>query len=234
MPAIRDVSLRLDMEQVLRRQGMGNRARLRSQIMDLLRELLSTIDSLLKPAFAYELRSITKLHHDRLYLEGGAVLNSPLFPLVLSSARKLAAVICTIGPRLEESVTDYFARGEPLRAIMLDGIGSAAIDNLSQEACQFMKREAASLGYETSSPLSPGMDGWPVAEQRRLFRLVPAEQIGVYLTPLAVMVPRKSVSMAIGMGPEMPTWTQAETCHRCRLKGACPYRVHPNQRNETG
>jgi hypothetical protein len=109
--------------------------------------------------------------------------------------------------------------------MILDGIGSSAVDILAQEACQFVKRETASSGYKTSSPLSPGMEGWPLSEQHQLFRLVSAEEVGVHLTSLAAMVPRKSVSMAVGIGLEMPTWTQAEVCGRCNLKETCAYKV---------
>ena len=225
MPVVRDVLITLGMEQVLRHQGVRNRLKLQPQIMVLLQELLTDINGLLGPAFVYELHLITRLRHDRLYLEDSTVLHSPLFPSVLSRASKLAAVVCTIGPRLEEKVADYFARDDPLRAVILDGIGSSAVDILAQEACQFVKREAASFGFKTSSPLSPGLEGWPLSEQRQLFQLVSAEQIGVRLTPLVAMVPRKSISMAIGIGSEMPTWTQAEVCGRCNLRETCAYKV---------
>ena len=117
-----------------------------------------------------------------------------------------------------------------MQALILDGIGSAAVDSLAQEACHFINREASSHGHQASSPISPGMPGLPISEQWQLFQLVPAEQIGVHLTSSAMMVPRKSVSMIIGIGPDMPTWTQAEVCNRCGINKTCHYRVrHLNQ-----
>jgi len=70
------------------------------------------------------------------------------------------------------------------------------------------------------------MSGLPLAEQWALFQLVPAEQIRVRLTSSAMVISHKSISMVIGVGQDMPTWTQAEACERCNLKETCRYRVH--------
>lgn len=232
MHVINNVPLLLDVEQVLRRQGIRDRSKLQPRFMSILHELLTTVNDLLEPAFAYELHFIAKLRHDQLYLKSNTVLHSSPLLSLLSSAKMLAAMVCTMGARLEERVANYFTQDDPLRAVILDGIGNAAVDTLAQEACQFIKHEASSLGYKASSPLSPGMDGWPISEQRQLFRMVPAERIGVHLTSSAFMVPLKSILMVIGIGLEMPTWTQAQTCGRCGLKETCLYRVLSIQTTE--
>lgn len=225
MPILSDIALPLSVEQVLRRHGIGGQARLRPEMTALLQELLASVNELhlLEPTIAYELYSITEVHQDRLRLEDGTAVRGWLLPSVLCSARELAVVVCTIGPRLEKRVADHFSNQEPLRGLLLDGIGSAAVDCLAQEVCQFVRREALSRGYQASSPLNPGMPGWSISEQWQLFKLVPAEQIEVHLTPLAIMSPRKSTSMVIGIGMKMPIWTQAEVCDRCSLKQTCRY-----------
>ena len=163
---------------------------------------------------------------DQLCLKGNTAIHGPLFGSLLSEAKELAVVVCTIGPKLESKVDDYFAQNDPLRAIVLDGIGSAAVDSLTQEVGKFMMNEASSRGYQASSSLSPGMLSFPISEQWQLFELAPTEEIGVRLTPSGMMVPRKSVSMVIGIGPQMPTWIKAEVCARCNMRKTCHYRIH--------
>jgi len=228
MPVLRDISLALVRKQVLRRQGMGKDLISRAEMAALLQELLASVGDLhlLEPAIAYELCPVTEIRHDRVCLESGTVLQGQLLPSLLSSAKELAVMVCTIGPRLEEKVAYHFSRKEPLRGLLLDGIGSAAVDCLVQKACQFVRREALSRGYHTSSPLNPGMPGWSISEQWQLFELVPAGQIEVHLTPLAMMNPRKSTSMVIGIGMDMPTWTRAEVCDHCSLRETCSYRIY--------
>jgi hypothetical protein len=69
------------------------------------------------------------------------------------------------------------------------------------------------------------MSGFPISGQWQLFQLVPAEKIGVSLTSSGVMVPRKSISLVIGIGTQMKSWTQKEVCDRCTLKKTCVYRI---------
>ena len=233
MPVIRDIPLSLRTREVLRREGFRGHSEIRPEIKSLILELLASVKRahLMEPAMAYEIYPtyeiypITEMSHRQLSLEGNLVVPGPLLPSLLPKAKELAAVVCTIGPRLEKQVTDYANRGEPLRGLLLDGIGSAAMDSLTQEVCKFMAGEASSRGYQASSPISPGMPGLPITEQWQLLEMVPAREIGVSLTSSGMMVPRKSASMVLGIGPQMTRWTRAEVCARCSLRKTCPYRI---------
>ncbi len=228
MPVIRDIPLSLKTKEVLRREGFREHSKIRPEIKNLILELLASVESahLLEPAAAYEIHSITEMSHSQVSLGGNLVVHGPLLPSLLPEAKELAAVVCTIGPRLEKQVTNYFNQDEPLQGVLLDGIGSAAVDSLTEEVCTFMTAEASSRGYQASSPVSPGMPGLPITEQWQLLKMVPAQKIGVSLTSSGTMVPRKSASMVIGIGPQMKTWTRAEVCGRCSLAKSCPYRIH--------
>ena len=210
MTIIRDIPLSLTMEHILRRQGMVDISAVSPKILALSRELLDEVATLqyLEPAIAYEFCSVNEINDRRERLQGHAFLKTDLLQERLSSASELAAIACTIGSRLEIKATDYFAHDEPLRGVLLDGIGSAAVDILAQEACRMIGVEAGSRGNESSSPLSPGMPGLPISEQRALCRIARAEKIGVHLSESAMMMPRKSISMVVGIGPKMPTRTK--------------------------
>jgi hypothetical protein len=228
MPVIRDIPLILDYnDEVLRRQGLGGGARVRPEIKKVITELLAEVakERLLEPAVAYEYYPITAMDADRVSLGGNRVIAAPLLPATFPEARELIVLIGTIGPRLEERVTEYSKGGEALRGVVLDGIGTAAVDRLIPQALEFIAAEVALRGYEISSPVNPGMPGFPMTEQWNLLKLVPAKEIGVSLSSAAVLVPRKSTSMVIGIGPKMTRWTQAEVCGRCSLRESCPYRI---------
>jgi hypothetical protein len=158
-------------------------------------------------------------------LEGDKAIQGPLLHTIFPKAKELAVVVCTIGPKLEKQVTYYSKNSETLRGALLDGIGSAAVDILAPEACRLIASEALSRGHQASSPVSPGWPGLPLTEQWNLFELVNTQEIGVSLTASGIMVPRKSVSMVIGIGPQMAAWTQADVCARCSLRKTCPYRI---------
>jgi hypothetical protein len=227
MPVIRDIPLSLKASEVLRRQGLGGGAKVRPEIKILIRELLASLKKarLLEPAVAYEYYTVRSMNGSQISLEGDKAIHGPLLPAIFPEAKELVVLLCTIGPRLEKQVTDYTSQGEPLRGILLDGIGSTAVDMMALEVLRRLASEVSSRGYELSSPINPGMPGFPLTEQWNLLRLVNADEIGVRLTASGVLVPRKSVSMVMGIGPQMTRWTQAEVCARCSLRETCPYRI---------
>jgi len=227
VPIIRDIPLSLKIKEVLRRAGIKEHSKLKPKAETSICELLVSVDEahLLEPAIAYEIYPITKLGRNKVSLDGGAALRCSLIYSVFPQAKELAVLVCTISPRLEEKVADYFGRSESLQGMLLDAIGSVAVDSLALEMCRLIAGEASSRDLQAGSPLSPGSPGFPITEQWQMLNLVPAEEIGVSLASTAIMIPRKSVSMVIGIGTQMATWTRAEVCSRCTLSKTCPYRI---------
>ncbi len=227
MPVIRDIPLSLKPSEVLRRQGLGRGAKVRPEIRLLIRELLASLNKsrLLEPAVAYEYYRVRSMNGSRISLEGDKALHGPLLPAIFPEAKELAVILVTIGPKLEKQVTDYSKKGAALQGMTLDGIGSAAVDKLVAEFLRLIATEVSSRGYEISSPVNPGMPGFPLTEQWNLLGLVKAGEIEVTLTSSGMMVPRKSTSMVMGVGPQMTRWTQAEVCARCTLRETCHYKL---------
>ena len=227
MPVIRDIPLSLKPSEVLRRQGLGRGAKVRPEIRLLIRELLASLNKsrLLEPAVAYEYYRVRSMDGSRISLEGDKALHGPLLPAIFPEAKELAVILVTIGPKLEKQVTDYSKKGAALQGMTLDGIGSAAVDKLVAEFLRPIATEVSSRGYEISSPVNPGMPGFPLTEQWNLLGLVKAGEIEVTLTSSGMMVPRKSTSMVMGVGPQMTRWTQAEVCARCTLRETCHYKL---------
>jgi hypothetical protein len=227
MPVIRDIPMKLKTREVLRRQGLGGKAKVRPEIESLIKELLASLEShhLLEPAAAYEYYPVTGMSGSQISLEGNKAVHGPALPATFPEAKNLAVIIGTIGPKLEKQASDYTKNGQALRGMMLDGIGSAAVDKLIPEVLKLIAAETAQRGYEISSPISPGMPGLAITEQWNLLELAKADEIGVSLTQSGILVPRKSVSMVIGIGPRMTRWTQAEVCARCSLRNTCPYKI---------
>jgi hypothetical protein len=226
MPVIREIQLELKTEEVLRREGFTGYAGARPEIKDLTIELLTGIENLLKPVIAYEIYRISETSKEKVNLEGGMVINGTLIPSTFPRSKEIAVAVCTIGPELEEQVTAYSKGRQALKGIILDGIGSAAVDSLIFEVIKIINKEVSEHNYQVSSPVSPGMPGLPITEQWNLLHMVPANEIGVSLTSSGIMIPRKSTSMVLGVGERMQKWEQAQVCANCNLNQTCPYRTH--------
>ena len=217
MPIIRDIRLRLHLDRILRREGLPKNISPNPSIQKVILETLKNIEqgSLLSPAVAYEIFPVEKIINE---------VDTPIASLI-SGAREVAAAVCTIGNNLEMRVKNYIDINEPLSALIMDGIGSAAVDILSEKACNIIASAASSRGYMAGSPISPGMQGLPITNQKHLFDLIPAGEIGVTLTDSGTMIPLKSVSMIMGLGFEMKRWKRVEVCATCHLRNTCPHRL---------
>lgn len=227
MPVIHDIPLKLDIDEILRQVGVAKDHALGPKMEGLIAELLSGdgADYLLAPAMAYELHTITKINGDRLCIDNSLTIEGSLLSLTLAQASDLAVVFCTIGTDLENEKAKCKAEKNLMRALLLDSFGSAAIDILAVEAYHLIRDMAASKGQAASSPISPGMPGFSISQQWPMAQLAPIKEIGLQLTSSGMMNPQKSISMIIGFGKEMPTWSRGEACARCNLAKTCRYRV---------
>lgn len=226
MAVIYEFSLNLKIDEIQRRVGLGKCDTVIPKIQNVILELLDKVkdDGLLKPAVVYEIFSSEEIDKKQLSIRNNDNVNSRLLTSIIPDAKEIALAVCTIGPLIEEQVTNYSSNGDNLRALLLDGIGSAAVDLLEIEARDTIVKEALSRGYQISSPLNPGMQCLPLTEQRWVLEFVNAARIGVSLTKAFVMVPYKSASMVIGLGHEMQMLTPMQICAKCELNGTCNYK----------
>ncbi len=227
MPVLQDIPIQLKKQEVLRRQGFGGTGKARPEIESLTGELLKSLEThhLLEPRATYDIYPIVEITSSLVRLEGGGQINGSLIPTSFPEAIELVTMVCTIGPRLEKRVTDYTQGHETLKGILLDGIGSAAVDILAREVYHSISQEVANRDFQAGSPVNPGMPGLPITEQANLLALAHAGEIGVSLTQSGIMVPRKSTSIITAIGGKMQTWSQADICRRCKLSADCPYTV---------
>jgi len=225
MPLLEPVNLMLDVDDVLRGQGaVPGVIRGRSpHLVQLAERSLEEGRPLLRPRVLAQHFEVEGLHHETLRLRGGD-LRSPLIAQHLGGARRVVTLICTIGSALPERVAELMGENM-LQALAMDGVGSAAVEALANAACRRIEDQAAAEGWQTTIPLSPGMVGWPVDEgQPQIFGLVDASEIGVSLTEGSVMLPLKSLSMVLGLGPELQTG--GRPCDYCSMRETCRYQDH--------
>jgi hypothetical protein len=226
MSELLDLDLSLTVDQVLRAQG-ANPAIIRERspsLVEIAEQALKVGIPLLKPRVLYRELAIHEAVHERLKLSGGVVLKGNLVSQHLLPAMKVIAILCTIGPHLEQQAAEVMA-SDMVAGLALEGVGSAAAETLANLACNYFEAQAASSGLKTTMPLSPGMIGWPVEEgQPQIFKLLDGSSIGVALTPSYMMIPRKSLSMVVGVGRDLNI--QGSTCDYCSLRETCLYKEH--------
>ena len=122
-----------------------------------------------------------------------------------------------IGIRSREAMKD----GDILTGYIYDVVGSEIVETAADIMQNKLKEVIVSGGKKITNRYSPGYCGWDVAEQHKLFRLMPDNFCKIRLTPSALMDPVKSISGFIGIGEHIRY--NPYTCRLCDMKD-CIYR----------
>jgi len=219
-----DLELDLDMPSLLWCQGTDPSGQLsQEQQVGLNRELMLESRPLLKPAIIYDLFPLREVRGQEVVLDKGATFHGHLLADRFVLAEKVALALCTIGGRLDGLVSAYRARGDEVRAVLLDGIGIAAIGELSELAHRLIAGAAKERGWVASAPFQPGQLDWPLEDHQVFFDLLPTEKLGLSLDGNHLILPSKSVSLAIGLGKEMLPLAMDRACKYCPLAEDCRF-----------
>ena len=232
MPILDKWEISLTTDQVLRAQGAEPEAiRLRRpSLIDSTEEAIAKANYLLHPLVLFEKYAIKDLVHARLELisdasnQGKTYISGQLIAQQLARAKEIIVMLCTIGSEIDETVSGLF-KIDPMAGLALDGVGSAAVENLAIQACNYFEARAKDEDLKTTMPLNPGMLGWPLDQgQPQVFSLLDSEQIQVSLTESCMMMPSKSLSLVLGVGDNVTAI--GSSCDYCSLKGVCKYQNH--------
>ncbi len=122
-------------------------------------------------------------------------------PGLLEKCDYVSLMLTTIGSALPDR-TDATIKTEATDAFYLEGVGGWMADYLADRVEERIVQECAKNGYTVTMRYSPGYGDWTLEAQPQMMKLLESERIGVSLTDTRIMVPRKSVSAAIGWLPK--------------------------------
>ena len=178
----------------------------------------------LAPAISYRIHPITDRAADWMELSGRIRLNAPLLMHRLRRASSLAFGVCSIGPKISQQVSDWFAGRERLKAVLLDDIGTLALFKLGDYLEALISRQSLAMGLQASGTLSPGEEGFDLTAQAEVLELAGGGDIGVLVRGGSLLVPHTSTTSVIGLGEQMTSWSRDDSCATCRAGRRCPYR----------
>jgi len=220
-----DLPLAIDPDEVLRFQGYKKgRDVATPDVRALLDDALAEGRRLMQPRAVARWASVTARSAHALQVDG-EMLSIPRIDKLWGPVTDVAAVVCTIGDALERRVAELWDARELPLASMLDSVGSGAVESLAEHINDLLCQQGLP-GLRVTNRISPGYADWDVAEQPRLFRLGPADAIGVTLNEACVMTPGKSISLLVGAGVEARVDHYFTQCARCWMRG-CAYRRAP-------
>jgi len=153
-------------------------------------------------------------------------INFQIKKIVFGQIKKsdsVAVFLCTAGEEIGIRSRKAMQEEDMLSGYIYDIAGSVIADAAADLMQNELEKSVISSGKKITNRYSPGYCGWYVAEQHKLFQLVPDNFCGIRLTHSALMDPVKSISGIIGIGENVKM--NSYTCGLCEMKD-CTYRKH--------
>jgi hypothetical protein len=224
MPILTHSELLIDADAVLRGQGADPAAirQRRPLLVRVAEEAIAEGYPLLKPEVAYSRIPVEAVTPEQITLAGGGLLTGKIVARRLRKATEVIVAVCTVGEEIAVHASEVI-RDDLVRGLALDGVGSAAVEALSNWACAHFEAEAGTQGMQTTVPLNPGMIGWPLeVGQPQIFNVLHEPQMRVTLSDAIIMLPRKSLSLVIGLGAAVRS--VGTVCDTCAMNKRCRYK----------
>jgi hypothetical protein len=147
-------------------------------------------------------------------------------------SESISIFMCTAGEEIGLRSSRSMKTGDFLRGYVYDIIGSEIAEAAADLLQADLEKNALLHGRKITNRYSPGYCGWDVAEQKKLFTLLPGVYCGIRLTESALMDPVKSVSGIIGIGANVKF--NPYTCEMCNMKNCTFSRIRNPKLGDAG
>ena len=177
-----------------------------------------------RPRGGYELFEITALEKNAVRLGDRALSTGNIITPYLREAKYLALFVATAGAEFQTWMEQENRSGDILREFVVGHIGSEIAEATVRVVCGMLAEACEARGLRIGNPYSPGYCGWNITGQRTLFGMLPDDPCGIVLTDSCLMLPIKSVSGIIPVGPEVRPQPygcaicNSPTCYKNNLK----------------
>ncbi|MCF7972886.1 MAG: methionine synthase [Phycisphaerae bacterium] len=120
----------------------------------------------------------------------------------LKGSLDIAVFAATLGSDFDAWSQAWFQK-DPLNGYIANTLGSVCVEHIVDKLELAITERAAEDNLKVSNRLSPGYCHWDVAEQKKLFSLLPDRCCNITLTDSCLMIPIKSVTGIMGLGPNL-------------------------------
>jgi hypothetical protein len=205
----------IDIRQVLHNIGYETKNKLPSRISSLVDEYLENACDLLEPSYSCVIRDITFVAEPYVAIKDSVTFESEVIARLLEDGDKAAIFLVTIGDPLEKMVGQLAEDRLVVQATVLDAIGSVAVESVANFVQERVEEVAQTQGLCISRRFSPGYCDWDIGQQRMMFQAMNGDYADVHLTDGCLMVPQKSISGIIGIGPRHSSVEHYNPCRSC-------------------
>lgn len=197
---IKNIPIQFSKRDILSYLGFKPRKTPGSPEMDVLLEEVTDLARLvISPVAVYDTFDVEHVGPENMtFLDTRFSLMGEKITAFMSSCSKVSLIAATVGAEIDSEIGRLFNEGDSTRAVMLDAVGSDAVEQVVDWVDKLIQREAQKQGCGTLHRVSPGYSLWSIEANRAIARIMEVEKIGIEVLPSFEMLPRKSVMAAVG------------------------------------
>lgn len=201
--------------------GYGD-ARPADDVQAIIDRLKAQADEVCKPRFGYRILE-GAVNGSELILGDVSFATDAIIAHQLKPGECFAVLVASVGAEMDAWLHGFRTRADVVEAFVSDALGSVIAEAIVAYGLDYLERVATPSGMHLTNSYSPGYCGWNVAEQHRLFGLLPEAFCGVTLCDSGLMLPIKSVSAVAGIGDKAVR--REYGCALCRKEDCYKRRV---------
>lgn len=191
----------LPMEKLAHRLGGRKNRRLSRATRNKVQTSQGRVQDLMNPKLSYRVLRIPDDRGRLVTLEDGTRLKSLKLAKTLKNSSQIVCFVATVGRDIDREINKLMHENRLSQAYILDSMGSVAVEDMVDRFQKEMTDELERNGSTTTLRFSPGYCDWPVTDQKKLFKFLNTDEIGVRLSESCLMSPRKSISGVFGIVP---------------------------------
>lgn len=141
----------------------------------------------------------------------------------LAGCTEAVLLAVTLGPGADAQIRRAGV-GDVAAGAASDALASVLAEQAAEAAEARLRALAAAEGLYLTGRYSPGYGDWPIGVQPRIAALLDTpRRIGLCVTGTCLMLPRKSITAALGLS-RTPVTGRRAGCAHCALRDKCEYR----------
>ena len=198
---VTEISFDIDKNEIYRLSGVkGENKKMSPKLEQIIDEKINQAQNLIVPKALYVIKDVAEVDDEKVFFKDESHIRVKSFRKFISSIEKMAIALCTLGKLIDEEISDLNHKGSYTEALILDIIGSVAVEDIANKINFLVCEKAERIGLRASQRFSPGYGNFDLSEQENIFRILNAGEIDVSLTKSYMMVPKKTISFCLYLG----------------------------------
>jgi hypothetical protein len=225
MPVLADIQIKINALEVVLALHCGRKAP--PKLVEQTQTAIEQAQTLLQPQTVYKWVPVLSISGKEVILAPASLdHNAPItigpYSYLMAEAELALISAVTIGAQMDERIRELNKSGLILESYLFDSIGVVALAKAGEAVRRIAETEADSRGWGVGDALGPGsLKGWSIEGQINLCALLPLEKINVKLNDSGVLIPFKSASGLIGIGPGYQSKKVGSVCRFCMHADTC-------------